>query len=248
MPSMHRVLARGLSWLLLATFTLHVSVVQAAPNNYVRLALAYASEDDPDDATLFFSSLDGDRVLAGGSARFEGHLTDHATQTNHPYSVEIPADTLDTITLEAAPVLEDSEEQLYEIFQDGERVPVVLRMETTADPLKANSYVHSGTFLFEDTGKVVSFSALNDPVPVVIIIGGALVLLLCGANIIGELADSCADKAKRACAPNGVKTCEVEISVWSLITGCDSECNFTCHKPAGGVKPQPKPALEIRNR
>ena len=138
MPSMHRVLARGLSWLLLATFTLHVSVVQAAPNNYVRLALAYASEDDPDDATLFFSSLDGDRVLAGGSARFEGHLTDHATQTNHPYSVEIPADTLDTITLEAAPVLEDSEEQLYEIFQDGERVPVVLRMETTADPLKAN--------------------------------------------------------------------------------------------------------------
>ncbi len=239
---------RLLASVVLTTFTLNVSVAQALPNNYVRLSLAYTSEENPADATLYFASLDGDRILAGGPALFEGHLTDNATGANHPYSVEIAAEILDTITLDADPALEDSEERAYEIYQDGERVPVVLYMETTADPLKANSYVHTGTFYFEETGKVVSFSALNDPIPVVVIVAGALVLLLCGANIIQELTDSCADKAMRACAPNGVKSCDLEVSAWSLLMGCDSECSFVCHDPAPVIGTQPRSEVQPQHR
>ena len=230
--------------LVLAAFTGVGSVAQAAPDNYVRLSLAYTSPDHPADATLYFASLDGDAVLAGGPARFEGHLTDNATGANHPYAVEIPAHILDSITLDSVPALEDSDEEVYEIYQDGDRVPVTLYMETTADPLKANSYVHTGTFYFEDTGKVVSFSALNDPIPVVVIVGGALVLLLCGANIIGDLVNSCAKRAAAACAPNGVKSCVAEITAWSLLMGCSSNCRFTCFPPAPapgpGIGPRPQ--------
>ena len=154
--------------------------------------------------------------------------------------MEILADVLAGITMDPAPQLDDSPEQVYNIYQDGERVPVALHMETSADPLKANSYVHTGSFFFEETGKVVTFSALNDPVPVVVIVGGAIVLLICGVNIIAELVESCAEEAKNACEPNGVKSCEAEITAWSLLMGCSSECRFVCHSPAPKVKGPPK--------
>lgn len=221
----------ALSVAVLVTFILQPAIGFAQSKDNVRLSLAYTSEGHPADATLFFGSLDGDRVAAGGPALFEGYLVDHATETNHPYSVEILADVLAGITMDPAPQLDDSPEQVYSIYQDGERVPVTLHMETSADPLKANSYVHTGSFFFEETGKVVTFSALNDPVPVVVIVGGAIVLLICGVNIIAELVESCAEEAKNACEPNGVKSCEAEITAWSLLMGCSSECRFVCHSP-----------------
>ena len=226
------VKSRSLSVAVLVAFIAQPAIVLAQPNDYVRLSLAYTSEGNPADATLFFGSMDGYLVAGEGPALFEGYLVDYATGTNHPYSVEIPADVLADITIDPVPLLEDSQEQVYNIYQDGERVPVTLHMETSADPLKANSYIHSGSFLFEDNGKVVTFTALNDPVPVVILIGGAIVLLICGINIIDELVESCAEQAKEACEPNGVKSCTAEITAWSLLMGCSSNCSFDCHPPA----------------
>ena len=217
---------------ILLAFLCQSTLVYAQPTDFVRLSLAYSSAGNPADATLFFGSLNGDDVMAGGPALFEGHLLDYATGTNHPYSVEIAADTLADITIDPNPALEDSDEQIYNIYQGGDRVPVTLRMATSADPLKANSYIHTGTFHFEDTGKVVTFSAVNDPIPVVVLVGGALVLLICGANIVQDLVDACADRAVRGCAPNGVRSCKAEITAWSLVMGCDSNCSFTCWPPA----------------
>lgn len=224
--------SRPLSAVVLVAFLLQPAIAFTQSKDNVRLSLAYTSEGHPADATLFFGNLDGDRVAAGGPVLFEGYLVDYATGINHPYSVEILADVLAGITMDPAPQLEDSPEQVYNIYQDGERVPVTLHMETSADPLKANSYVHTGSFVFEETGKVVTFSALNDPVPVVVIVGGAIVLLICGVNIIAELVESCAEEAKNACEPNGVKWCEARITAWSLLMGCSSECRFVCHSPA----------------
>ena len=223
--------SRFLSLIILLAFTCQSTMAFAQPTDFVRISLAYSSAGNPADATLFFGSLNGDDVMAGGPALFEGHLLDYETGTNHPYSVEIAAETLADITIDPTPALEDSDEQIYNIYQGGERVPVTLRMATSADPLKANSYVHTGTFHFEDTGKIVTFSALNDPIPVVVLIGGGAVLLICGTNIVQELVDACADRAARACAPNGVRTCKAEITAWSLIRGCDSNCTFTCWPP-----------------
>ena len=167
-----------------------------------------------------------------------GHFIHNATGANHPYSVEVLTDVMDSLTLSEVPALEvESEQKAYEIYQDGALMPVTVNLKTSVDSLKANSYIHTGSFHYWDSGKVVSFAAVNDPVPVVVIIGGAAVLLICGINIIDELVDSCADEAARACKPNGVKKCEAKITAWSLITGCNSNCEFECWPPA----PPPPP-------
>lgn len=220
--------------LVLCTFFFQISAAQALPNDYVRLNLAYGG-DDRTDATLFFGSIDGDQSMSGGPMLIEGHLVDHATGANHPYSFEVPAEALDSITLSEVPLLEDSEERAYEIYQDGERMPILLYLETSADPLKANSYIHTGTFYYEDSDKVVSFAAVNDPIPVIPIVAAA-VLLICGVNIIDQLVESCAEEAKKACDPNGVKWCKAKITAWSLLSGCRSECTFACHDPVPETK------------
>ncbi len=240
--SFRRSTVRGpLASIVVCAFLLHISAAQALPNDYVRLALAYGG-DDRTDATLFFANIDGDQSMSGGPMLIEGHLVDHATGANHPYSIEVPFEALDSITLSEVPQLEDSEEQTYEIYQDGERMPVVLYLETSADPLKANSYIHTGTFYYEDSGKVVSFAAVNDPIPVVLVVGAA-VLLICGVNIIDQLVESCAEEAKEACDPNGVKWCKAKITAWSLLSGCRSECTFACHEPVPQAKKTMAPRL-----
>lgn len=220
-------------------------MASALPNDYARIALAWSNGQAPADVTLFFGSIDGDKVKAGHDVVVEGHVVRHATGMNQPYSIVLPAAAVAGITLKAmgasgggqSPALEDADEAIYEVFQDGQRMPIKVRLETTADPLKANSYVHSGSVLYEHTGKVISFQALNDPIPVVVIAGIA-VLLICGANIVNEIVNSCADRAARACAPNGVQSCEVKITAWSLLSGCRGDCKFTCWPPQP-VAPKP---------
>jgi len=53
----------------------------------------------------------------------------------------------------------------------------------------------------------------------------------CGTNIVQELVDACADRAARACAPHGARTCKAAITDWSLIRGPDRNCTFTCWPP-----------------
>ncbi|MEO1233169.1 MAG: hypothetical protein AAFZ18_30165, partial [Myxococcota bacterium] len=182
------------------------------PSNVVRYSASYVPANGGPSTTVYFAALDGDSLMNGLPAVFEGYVADQANGENIPFTFEVPKPGIDSITVSPMAVNGPSPMTRYQLHQDGVPIPYELEMETTNDPLKSNSFIHSGAITNTDTGDKFNFVAHNDPVPVVAVIAGAAVLLFCGAGIVKELVDDCTDQAIRACKPRGVKKVTTKIT------------------------------------
>lgn len=207
---------------------------------HLRIAATYTPAvasglDSP--STIYFASVHGEELMAGGDVTFKGVIQSAVQNASIPYESTIPADVIQSISFTPEPPLAPSAPGVYQILEDGQPTGWELRLATFVDHLKADTLIHSASVVNPQTGETLNIVALNDPVPVVVIIGGGLVLLLCGTNIVAELANSCAAKATKACAPNGVKSVKSKVTAWSLLSGCRSECTFECYPPKAQVVP-----------
>lgn len=200
--------------------------------NVIRLAAVYTPAGAPvPSGNLYFASVNADALASGADVTFEGYVQSAANGSSIPFRTYVPGGAIRSISFSPQVPTAASPMASYSVLQDGQPTPYVLKLATYVDELKANTLVHSGIVVNTQTGEQMTLTALNDPIPVGIIIGGAIVLVLCGTGIITDLVNSCTSQAIKACGDRGVKKVNVKINFWSLLTGCRSDCEYECNPP-----------------
>lgn len=207
--------------------------------NPIRIAATYtpAGATGP-SPTTYFANVDGAALAAGLDAKFTGVIQSAKDGTSTPFESLIPGSAIRSISFSPEPPTAASPLKSYKILQDGLPTDYELRMATYVDNLQPNTLVHTGVVVNTTTGEQMTLTALNDPIPVIAIVGGALVLILCGTGIVNDLVNSCTSQAIKACGKAGVKKVKVKVTFWSLLTGCRSECSYECNPPAAAGKDQ----------
>lgn len=230
---MNKKIRNTIASALCLAFTASSSISYAsppAPTNVVRYSFTLSPASGSGSSMTMFA-LDGDSLMNGLPAVWEGYVSDQATGQTVPFSYEVPAKGVHSITTSPPVPNAVAPMTTYQLFQDGAPLPYELEMETGQDPLKANSFIHTGVITNLVTGEQTNFVAHNDPIPVIVVVGAGAILLICGASITREFINSCAARAARACAPWGVKKVEAKVTGWSLLSGCRTECKFECNPP-----------------
>jgi hypothetical protein len=234
-----RALFQSVSCLILLCMLGNLAIldpVWAQDNNVVRIALA--SQPGAQEDTVYFLSLDGNALGQGQPALLKGVL--QRQNETIPLELEIPYDELNSITLSPNPPTGPHKKKTYAIYQDGVRTSYQLVMTTFVDDLKPNTLLHSGTIVDTSTGTSVNFVALNDPVPVLVIVAG-IAAIVC---VISILVADCGDQAAAACGEAGVKWAHLSVSV-SLWEGCTTECTWECNPPPATPVPTAPPATPV---
>jgi hypothetical protein len=192
-----------------------------AQNNVARISMTYQPGTDGD--TVTFLSVDGN-LLDQPEIEANGVMQD--SHGPIPIEMTFSTDELGAITVVPLPPDGPSKKKSYAIYEDGELTTYQLVLATYVDDLKADSLLHSGTITDTATGRTINFVALNDPIPVIVIIS-LIAAIVC---VISILINDCTSQARAACGAGGVKSVKAHVHV-SLRRGCGVDCEWECYPP-----------------
>jgi len=198
-----------------------------AQSNVARISMAY--QPGPNGDTVTFVSVDGN-ALGQPDLVVNGVMQDN--QGPIPIEFTLSTDELGAITVVPLPPDGPSKKKSYAIYEDGELTTYKLILATYVDDLKPDSLLHSGSITDTATGRTINFVALNDPIPVLVIIS-LIAAIVC---VISILINNCTGQARAACGAGGVKSVKAHVYV-SLRRGCGVDCEWECYPPPVTPKP-----------